>query len=142
MVNEPERYCSRQYLKNALGIPADETDHDPKLNECIAESQVVVDNALTPYDETTPIPADSFNFEQVREAAKTYAEGLWYEFYRQDRLATNKKDRFAGLLKTIIDTYMANKTSRTTSKLIVSDPRKNKLIIPSQVETAVLGYDT
>ena len=56
MVNEPERYCSRQYLKNALGIPADETDHDPKLNECIAESQVVVDNALTPYAETTPIP--------------------------------------------------------------------------------------
>lgn len=141
-MSDPELYCTREYLKSYIRIPEENIEKDDLLLNCLQDAMDQVNNILTSVAETIPIPVGDDAFIQVREACKIYAASLWYAKIFQKSAANIEAERFDGKIKSILDTYKANRTSRTMSTAISRDPRKQRLFLPSTINSAVLaGYD-
>ncbi len=140
-MSDPELYCTREYLKSYIRIPEDNTEKDDLLLNCLQDAMDQINNILTTVADVIPIPPGDDAFIQVREASKIYAASLWYTKIFQKATASVEAERFEGKMKSILDTYKANRTSRTQSTAISRDPRKNRLFLPSTINTAVLMGD-
>ena len=137
-MTDVEFYCTVNNLKVAINLSPDNTLHRARLISIVDSAQTVLNQKITPYADIVPVPAGDPMYPDIVDAAKNYAISLWYQAIRQDKLAKSYTDRFDANIEGIINSYKANRTTRTKSVAVSRDPRDRRLILPSQRYTALL----
>ena len=71
--NIAELYCTVQQFKIAANINSTLSKYDAKITDLVLEAQNFVNDALTPYADTLPLPPGDHNYRDAVDVAKYYA---------------------------------------------------------------------
>ena len=126
-----------ELLKSSVGL-SDIPTHDDKLREITAECNQELDSQLKPYAEYIPLDPGSVIFGQIQKTAIHYGRSLWFNHIKQHDLEEKETTKYEAKLESLKDSLKADRNIRGQTVLVTSDPRKTKLLLPSQQDTFIL----
>ena len=118
---------------------ADE-QNDAVLDMMVNYANVEVDKILIPFADTTPIEAGTDLFNHAKQLALLYAHMRWYRYLGQIDRAGEMQDEIMSVQKTLTDTLVANRTTRTARVVIARDPTLDRIPTPAARDTFIEDY--
>ena len=127
---------SLEELKIDLAIRGDSNIHDDKLRSIIEDAKAHVHATLQAYSDI-PIASGDMVYVTAKMACKHYCRMMWYEFQWDIPKSTYNKEVFNEKIESVISMLNALRNERTRTVITSADPRKEKLIIPAQLDTLI-----
>ena len=127
----------RDKVKDELNIQQSDTVDDDTLDNYGAQANRKIDNLLYSYQDVIPAAVTEIT-EDCQGAARMYVIYRYKVKQREFDSAKEFRLEFDSMLESVIKRLEAKRGTRTQAVLISDDPRKNKLLIPSQKDIFVL----
>ena len=137
--NIAELYCTVQQFKIAANINSTLSKYDAKITDIVLEAHNFVNDALTPYANTLPIPAGDHNYRDAVDVAKYYALTQWFIFLHQPEREKSNRENYMARLESIIKSMRAESQDRTIDTASSVNVKNQRILLPSEKYTAILG---
>lgn len=127
----------RDVIKDELNIKVNDTVDDNTLDNYGAQANRKIDNLLFSYQDVIPVAVTAIT-DDCQGAARMY---ICYRYKVKQREFDSAKEyrmEFDSMINTVIKRLEALRTTRTNTVLVTDDPRRKKLLIPSQKDIFVL----
>lgn len=136
MSSEVSKFITLDDLKDDFDI-LDNND-DEELTQIRDASNVEVTTRLKAVADKLPLTITSVEYLQAKECARIYALFRWKRKKKQYEEARDIRAEFESKINALIIALQAAPQDRTKRIMVGKDPRKEKLLIPSQKDTFYL----
>lgn len=129
-------YVSPDGLKAALGIPAEDRDHDTQFTDIVLAANHEMDARLKPLLGNAPLEPDGDIFAQASRTAIRYAQSLWYERLGLLDRAKHSDEIYEKRMGALREAITASKPERTRTLFIrARDANDDRIYLPSETDS-------
>ena len=127
-------YITLGYLKQTLGIDADNEVNDKKLLDVVFIANQEIDTRIKPLLGVAPIPAGTETYIQAQKTAGLYAKSVWYEHMSDLERSKHNDEKFEKKLEALLVSIRADNPERTRAVFIRARDPTSPIFQPANVD--------